>query len=88
MTHPLYTVSHTTLAPLESTVCDMWRMVWEYRVEVIIMTTALTEDGKEVITGTTCGELCVYVLAPIVYAVWSLAIVRMFAVLIVPICTQ
>ena len=35
-------------APLQYTVCDMWRMVWEYRVRVIIMTTTLMEAGKEV----------------------------------------
>ena len=35
-------------APLEYTVSDMWRMVWEYRVRVILMTTTLTEDGNEV----------------------------------------
>lgn len=26
----------------------MWRMVWEYRIEVVLMLTALTEDGTEV----------------------------------------
>lgn len=36
------------IAPLRGTVSDMWRMVWEYRIEVVLMLTTLTEDGTEV----------------------------------------
>lgn len=36
-----------TQAPLESTVNDFWRMVWEQHSKVIIMATDLTENGVE-----------------------------------------
>ncbi|XP_071962138.1 tyrosine-protein phosphatase non-receptor type 21-like isoform X2 [Antedon mediterranea] len=34
-------------APMENTVKDWWRMVWEQEVLVIVMLTALEEDGKQ-----------------------------------------
>jgi len=32
-------------APMESTVKDWWRMVWEQQAKVIMMVTALEENG-------------------------------------------
>ena len=43
-----HTHTHTHTGPMQSTVRDMWRMVWEHRLTVILMTTTLTEEGKEV----------------------------------------
>ncbi|XP_066500733.1 receptor-type tyrosine-protein phosphatase V-like [Hoplias malabaricus] len=40
-----------TQAPMPSTMDDFWRMVWEQNVQVIIMLTALTENGK-----TLCNQ--------------------------------
>jgi len=34
-------------APLESTVCDFWRMIWEQQSRVIIQATDLIENGIE-----------------------------------------
>jgi len=33
-------------APLESTVCDFWRCIWEKKVEVVVMLTREEENGK------------------------------------------
>ncbi|XP_033115932.1 tyrosine-protein phosphatase non-receptor type 21-like isoform X2 [Anneissia japonica] len=33
-------------APMENTVKDWWRMIWEQEVQVIVMLTALEEEGK------------------------------------------
>lgn len=35
-----------TQAPLESTICDFWRCVWEKKIEVIVMLTREEENGK------------------------------------------
>ena len=37
-----------TQAPMQNTVEDFWRMVWEYKSSIIVMLTQL-EEGEEVI---------------------------------------
>ena len=32
--------------PLEPTVCDFWRMVWEHDLHIIVMVTDIMEQGK------------------------------------------
>ncbi|VDK47438.1 unnamed protein product [Anisakis simplex] len=36
-----------TQGPLENTIADFWRMIWQERVEVIIMLCELCEDGNQ-----------------------------------------
>ncbi len=35
-----------TQAPMENTVADFWRMMWETKSAAIVMLTELTEDDK------------------------------------------
>ena len=35
-----------TQGPLQNTVDDFWRMVWEHRVSAIVMLCQLEENGK------------------------------------------
>ena len=35
-----------TQGPMESTVNDFWRMVWEHRVSAIVMLCSVEEKGK------------------------------------------
>lgn len=37
-----------TQAPLENTVADVWRMVWEKQSSCIVLLCQLEEDGREV----------------------------------------
>ena len=32
--------------PLEPTVCDFWRMIWEHDIHIIVMVTNVMEQGK------------------------------------------
>lgn len=50
-THPLQGYKHrnayiATQRPLENTVQDFWRMVWEFKSKVIVMLCQTQEDGK------------------------------------------
>ena len=40
----------TTQGPLENTVPEFWRMIWEFKSKVIVMLSQLQEDGKVLCT--------------------------------------
>ena len=37
------------IGPLPNTVGHFWQMVWDHKIEVIVMLTALVESGKVII---------------------------------------
>jgi protein tyrosine phosphatase len=37
----------TTQGPLKETVGDFWRLVWDYKCQIVVMVTQLKENGKE-----------------------------------------
>ena len=37
-----------TQSPLQNTVGDLWRMMWEFKSKVMVMLCSFTEDGHEV----------------------------------------
>ena len=39
-----------TQAPIESTIDDFWRMVWQANVDAIVMLCGITEKGKPKLT--------------------------------------
>ena len=40
-----------TQAPMENTVSDFWRMVWDYQSRTIVLLCRMKEDGKVMIAG-------------------------------------
>ena len=40
-----------TQAPMENTVSDFWRMVWDYQSRAIVLLCRMKEDGKVMIVG-------------------------------------
>ncbi len=45
----------TTQGPLENTVSEFWRMIWEFKSKVIVMLCRLEEDGKVLLHAHTVG---------------------------------
>lgn len=48
----------TTQAPMETTIPDFWRMVWERQCSAIVMLTLTEENGKAIDLGKRVNCEC------------------------------
>ena len=56
---------------MERTIPDFWRMIWEQKVEVIVMITNLMEEGKE-----KCAKYWPSVLCNEIYGLISVCLLE------------